>query len=135
MVLVSLALFMKYFYPSTIETFREQFKLNSETEIDSETYRKSVKLTMSGYMFILYFVVLSVVPAIILAIKCNKKTLGKISTLLFAILFSDVYILWYVLRKYILNSRDYCPSSFLGTHGKHWCHADGKLSPTPRPYY
>lgn len=118
MVLVSLVLFMKTFYSEELEKFREKFKVDSSKEIDGDAYKKSVRSTLKGYSFILFFILLNVVPALIIALNCNRSTFMKILTVPFAVLFSDVYILWYVLMKFVIKSRGYCPSSLFGTSSR-----------------
>lgn len=108
MVLVSLILFMKAFYPEEIEKFREKLKVDSSKEIDAETYKKSVKSTIKGYSFMLFFILLNIIPAIIIALNCNRSIIMKMLVVPFAVLFSDIYMLWYVLMKYVIKSKGYC---------------------------
>ena len=114
MVLVSLILFMKTFYPEDIENFREKFKVDNSKPVNNVVYNKSVRNSMTGYSFMLFFILLNVVPALIIALNCNSGIIGKILVVPFAILFSDIYIFWYVFRQFILKSRGYCVTPMMG---------------------
>jgi len=108
MVLVSMILFLKTFYPEEIDGFREKFKVEPGRNVTQmELYKKTNK-TMLGYSFILFFVLVNVLPSLIIALNCNRWLISRIIAVPIAVLFSDIYICWYVFRKFILRSSSYC---------------------------
>lgn len=99
MVLVSLVLFMKTFYPEKIEEFREQFKVDKNNLTFNE-YNSKSKDTMIGMVFMAIFIILNVIPALIVATSCSSNILSKIIKIPFAILFSDIYLFFHIIKIY-----------------------------------
>ena len=100
MVLVSLVLFMKAFYPEHIEDFREKFKVDSNNEITYSEYNGKSRKTILGMVFMVLFILLNVLPAFMIANSCNRNIILKIIIIPFAILFSDIYVFFHILRVY-----------------------------------
>ena len=89
-----------------IETFRDRLMLNEDSNVDYNDYYNSVFNTSLGYIFLCMFLLFNVVPAVLIATNCPKD--NKILHLLFAFLFSDIYVFIYVVRRFVYNDKKYC---------------------------
>lgn len=58
-----------------------------------------------AYMIILLLV--TTIPAVLVATNCNKDS--KIMYGIVAFLFSDIYLLQWSIKKFVLKYPDYCP--------------------------
>lgn len=104
MVFVSYLLFLKVFKPNDITQIREATRLNDNT--DSKYSDKVVK-TFLSFSMICILVLLTVVPAVIIAVSCNQGTQAIISGIT-AFFFSDIYLFNYALRKFVYKESGYC---------------------------
>jgi len=104
MVLVSLILFMKTFYPEEIENVRENFKVDNTKKITFKDYSDKSKFSMLGMVFMSIFIILNVIPAILVANACTKNPILKLIKLIFAILFSDIYLFFHIFKVYGLKN-------------------------------
>ena len=108
MVLVSAILFMKTFYPSEIERFRDNLKLNKNDKPNMWMLHKANKNTIKAYIFIALFLILNIFPALVLALSCNRSIFSRIIMVPFAILFSDIYMVYYVYNRYVQKNMYFC---------------------------
>ena len=100
-MLISWMIFTKLFYPKQLKQFQEELQSKSNNR---KEYSKSVTLNVLWFCILLIFIIFNVVPAVIISYECNK---GSIFHLILAFLFSDVYVLHYTIRKFILRE-NYC---------------------------
>ena len=109
MGLISGMLFTKEFFSDNIEEFKDQFRVKKNS---NEEYRSKGNLTVKAFLMILFIVILNVLPAMIIALHCASKDTGITKYLhpLIALLFSDVYLLVFVIRKFLLNDSSFCTS-------------------------
>lgn len=101
MVLISWMIFSKIFNPKQITGFMDTLKKNSSNRNE---YRKTVVLSILWFSIIVLFLILNVVPAILISYECNK---GNMFHLILSILFSDIYIFHYTVRKFVFRD-NYC---------------------------
>ena len=101
MVLVTLAIFSKIFYPDQLKQFKKQL-INKSSNRD--TYRKGVLLNIIWFSVILVLFLLNVVPGVLIASECSN---GNICNIILGFLFSDIYVFHYVLRKFVYKD-NYC---------------------------
>ena len=99
--------FLKMFQPREIKAFRNSLMLKKGENADYPEYKNSVLRTALNYIFIAVFILLTVVPAVLIATGCNKGSQVVVSGI-FAFLFSDIYLFNYALRKFVLKERGYC---------------------------
>ena len=104
---VGYLLFLRMFQPKEIKAFRNSLMLKNSERPDYPEYKDSVLRTVLNYCLIAIFILLTVVPAVLIAIGCNKGHQAVISGV-FAFLFSDIYLFNYALRKFVLKERGYC---------------------------
>lgn len=110
MVLVTAMIFTKKFLKNYIENFTEQFKVSNNVKEDE--FRNKGHNAVSSFIFLLFIVILNVLPAMIIALHCASKDSSIMRYIypLFAFLFSDVYMLVFVIRKFILKDNSFCNS-------------------------
>lgn len=110
MVLVSAMIFSKKFLKNYIEDFKEQFQVSSD--VNESEFREKGHLTVSAFIFLLFIVVINVLPAVIISLHCASKDTSFTRYLypIVAFLFSDVYMLAFVIRKFILKDNSFCNS-------------------------
>ena len=99
-MLISFLLFTKLFYPVQLKQLRLKNKINN-----IEDYRSSVILNVVWFSILVVFLLLNVVPAVLIAFNWNKNNIGH---LIIAFLFSDIYLLQWSIKKFILKSENYC---------------------------
>ena len=104
---VGYLLFLRMFQPKEIKTFRNSLLLKNSERPDYPEYKDSVLRTVLNYSIIAIFILLTVVPAVLIATGCNKGTQAVLSGV-FAFLFSDIYLFNYALRKFVLKEKGYC---------------------------
>lgn len=95
---------MKSFYPEEIENIRESFKVDTTKKITYDDYKEKSKFSMLGMVFMSLFVILNVVPAILVANACSKNIIIKLIKIIFAILFSDIYLFFHIFSVYGLKN-------------------------------
>lgn len=61
-------------------------------------------------VLITIFIIFVVVLAIILAVRCNPN--NQLAYGLIAFLFSEIYLIQFFIRKYIIQEKEYCKSIF-----------------------
>jgi len=101
MVLVSFLLFTKIFNPNQINVFKKQLKNNSNDRVE---YGNGVLLNVLWFSLVLIFLMLNVIPGVLIAKECSK---GSILHILLGVLFSDIYVFHYALRKFVYRD-NYC---------------------------
>ena len=100
-MLISWIIFSKLFYPKPIDTFKKSLISVSS---NSETQRKNIIKNILWFCIILVFILFNVVPAMLISFECNNKSPIH---LILAFLFSDIYVLHYTYRKFVLRD-NYC---------------------------
>lgn len=110
MVLVTAMIFSKKFLKNHIEDFREQFQVSPN--VNESEFREKGHLTVSAFIFLLFIVVINVLPAVIISLHCASKDTGFTRYLypVIAFLFSDVYMITFVVRKFLLKDNSFCNS-------------------------
>jgi hypothetical protein len=101
---VGYLLFLRMFQPREVKSFRNSLLIKNS---DYGEYKDSVLRTIINYSLVAVFVLLTVVPAVLIATGCNKGSQAVISGV-FAFLFSDIYLFNYALRKFVLKEAGYC---------------------------
>jgi hypothetical protein len=111
MVFVGYLLFNRLYNPQLVSSFRKNISLANNAQdinnISKEEYRKSVMNVVLNYSFIAVFVLLTVVPAVLIALGCNTGHMAVVSGVI-AFFFSDIYLFNYAFRKFVLNEPGYC---------------------------
>ena len=107
-MLVSILLFLNTFYPEEIERFRGKLKLEKFNSGDVKELKSANKKTFKAYLFIAIYMIINILPAAIIAGNCGRSKVVKIIVMPFAILFSDLYMLFYVFRRYIQKDMYFC---------------------------
>jgi len=85
---------------NTIKTFKESFK-NHKEEKEKVSYN-----IMDSLVFSLIILILAVVPAILVSQQCNPT--NKVGYGILAFLFADIYLFQWSIRKFVMNTPDYC---------------------------
>jgi len=104
---VGYLLFLRMFQPREVRTFRNSLLIKNSERPDYAEYKDSVLRTIINYSLVAVFILLTVVPAVLIATGCNKGTQAVVSGV-FAFLFSDIYLFNYALRKFVLKEAGYC---------------------------
>ena len=104
---VGYLLFLRMFQPREVKTFRNSLLIKNSERPDYEEYKDSVLRTIINYSLVAVFVLLTVIPAVLIANGCNKGSRGIIPQII-AFLFSDIYLFNYALRKFVLKEPGYC---------------------------
>ena len=80
----------------------ERFKTFFDGDLD-KIFRDNLYTMM--YMIIL--ILITTIPAVLIATNCNKDS--KVLYGIVAFLFSDIYLLQWSIKKFVLKYPDYCP--------------------------
>ena len=84
--------------------------LNNSKIIDNINNFNNNQKFVQNNVYIMFYVTLllmvTALPAVLVAIDCNKN--NKILYGILAFLFSDVYLLQWSIKKFILNKSNYC---------------------------
>mgnify|MGYP001313150155 CR=1 FL=1 len=96
-MLVSWLIFTRLFKPDQINKFKNERQ-------DIKDYKTKTIENIIWYSIILIFLLLNVVPAMLISFECNNRSPLH---LILAFLFSDIYVLHYTLRKFVLRD-NYC---------------------------
>lgn len=104
---VGYLLFLRMFQPGEIKNFQDSLILKNSERPDYNMYKDSVLRTILNYSLIAVFVLLTVVPAVLIATGCNRGVNAVVSGI-FAFLFSDIYLFNYAFRKFVLKEKGYC---------------------------
>ena len=104
---VGYLLFLRMFQPKEIKQFRNSLLLSNKEKSNYPEYKDSVLRTILNYSIIAIFILLTVVPAVLIATGCNKGVEALVSGI-FAFLFSDIYLFNYAFRKFVLKESGYC---------------------------
>jgi hypothetical protein len=94
---------MKASNSNNLSHFKESLNVNN-----AKTYQESVLNNVLSFSFIVFLILISVVPALIIALSCNKGVLRTSLVAIFAFFFSDLYLCNYTIRKYLLKEPAYC---------------------------
>jgi len=57
-------------------------------------------------LFVALFILFIVILAIVIAVRCNPN--NSLAYGLIAFLFSEIYLIQFFIRKYIIQEKDYC---------------------------
>tara|TARA_B100001093_G_C26743603_1_gene977816 strand:- start:863 stop:1186 length:324 start_codon:yes stop_codon:yes gene_type:complete len=104
MVLVGYITALKIFDPSKFKNFNNELKVSNNA--DEHEYKKSVLTTMLSFSVLVIILMLSVIPAMIIAYSCNTGN-ERIIPLIVAFFFSDIYMCNYAIRKFIFKDPSY----------------------------
>jgi hypothetical protein len=63
-----------------------------------------------GGFFVSLFVLFIVILAIVLAVRCNPD--NKLAYGIIALLFSEIYLIQFFIRKYLIKEKNYCTAIF-----------------------
>jgi len=63
-----------------------------------------------GGLLISLFIIFIVVLAVIIAVRCNPN--NQFAYALIAFLFSEIYLIQFFIRKYIIQEKNYCKGVF-----------------------
>lgn len=84
--------------------------LNNSKIIDNINNYNDNKKFLTNNVYLMFYITLLLIvtalPAVLVAIECNKD--NKILYGILAFLFSDVYLLQWSIKKFILNKSNYC---------------------------
>lgn len=102
-MLVSYFTGMKMVNPTKIENFKRSLNVNN-----AKTYEESVVTNVLTFTFIVILIIISVLPAITIAVNCNRGLLRTSLVTIFAFFLSDIYLCNYAIRRYWLKEPAYC---------------------------
>lgn len=108
MVLVGGLLLSKAVDNASIEQFQDTMKLNSNMKISNSVYNKTIFNNSLNMIFLCIIILVNVIPALLIAYNCTNGTNQKIFNMIIALLFSDLYVLYYTIRKFYYNDKKYC---------------------------
>tara|TARA_B100000767_G_C19297794_1_gene342254 strand:+ start:150 stop:440 length:291 start_codon:yes stop_codon:yes gene_type:complete len=84
--------------------------LNNRRVIDNFINIEDSVKTINNNIYIIVYIGLlllfTTIPAVLVAINCNKN--NKVLYALVGFLFSDIYLLQWSIKKFILKSENYC---------------------------
>jgi len=63
-----------------------------------------------GGFFVALFILFIAILAIILAVRCNPN--NKLAYGIIAFLFSEIYLIQFFIRKYLIKEKNYCSAIF-----------------------
>lgn len=75
-----------------------------------DNYIGSENVKGFGGLIISMFLVFIIVLAIIIAVRCNPD--NKVAYAFIAMLFSEIYLIQFFIRKYIIQEKNYCSGIF-----------------------
>lgn len=108
MVFLGALIGSKMLNSSSIENFRDSMIVDDKKEIKYNDYYKSVLNSSTNFIFLCIILMINVVPALLISYNCKYDNgLNKVLTMIIALLFSDLYIFYYAIRKYVYNKK-YC---------------------------
>jgi hypothetical protein len=102
-MLVSYFTGMKISNPNKIESFKRSLNVNN-----ARTYEESVVTNILTFTFVVILILISIVPAITIAVNCNRGKLRTALVTVFAFFLSDIYLCNYAIRRYWLKEPGYC---------------------------
>jgi hypothetical protein len=102
-MLVSYFTGMKITNPNKIENFKRSLNVNN-----ARTYEESVVNNVLTFTFLAFLILISVIPAITIAVSCNRGVLRTSLVTIFAFFLSDIYLCNYAIRRYWLKESGYC---------------------------
>ena len=97
MALLSLAI-LNLTRKRTFESFKTFMEGNPEKILRDNLY------TM---VYMILLLIITTVPAVLVAVNCNKE--NPIGYGILAFIFSDIYLLQWSIKKFVLKYPDYCP--------------------------
>ncbi len=97
MALLSLAI-LNLTRKRTFESFKTFIEGNPEKILRDNLY------TM---VYMILLLIITTVPAVLVAINCNKE--NTIGYGILAFIFSDIYLLQWSIKKFVLKYSEYCP--------------------------
>ena len=100
-MLISWILFTKLFYPNQLNSFSNSLKTSSS---NNKEYKENTLKVALWFCILVIFLLFNVVPAVLICNACDKSNVFK---LILAVLFSDVYVFHYSIRKFIFKD-NYC---------------------------
>ncbi len=108
MVLVGALLASKCSNSSKLEQFKSSMVLDNNKELTREDYNKSVANSTISFSLLAIIILINVIPALLIANHCSKSPMNKFLNMTIALLFSDIYICYYAIRKYVYKDPKYC---------------------------
>jgi hypothetical protein len=100
-MLISWIIFSRLFYPKPLDDFKKSLLVKTH---DEDTHRKNIIKNILWFCVIMVFLLLNVVPAMLISFECNKNSPLH---LILAFIFSDIYVLHYTYRKFVMRD-NYC---------------------------
>tara|TARA_B100000212_G_C27324069_1_gene511556 strand:+ start:252 stop:548 length:297 start_codon:yes stop_codon:yes gene_type:complete len=97
MALLSLAI-LNLTRKRTFESFKTFMEGNPEKILRDNLY------TM---IYMILLLIITTVPAVLVAVNCNKE--NPIGYGILAFIFSDIYLLQWSIKKFVLKYPEYCP--------------------------
>ena len=97
MALLSLAI-LNLTRKRTFESFKTFMEGNPEKILRDNLY------TM---VYMILLLIITTVPAVLVAVNCNKE--NPIGYGILAFIFSDIYLLQWSIKKFVLKYPEYCP--------------------------
>ena len=108
MVLVGALLASKCSQSSKLEEFKSNMILDNNKQLSKEDYNKSVANSSISFCLLAIMILINVIPALLIANHCSKSGLNKFLNMTIALLFSDIFICYYAVRKYVYKDPKYC---------------------------
>ena len=107
MVLVGTLLASKLADTSKLETFKSSMKIK-DNNVTTDVYNKSVLNSSLSFIILTVLILINVIPALLIAYNCSKSNMSKGINMGLAFLFSDIYLFYYTMRKYVYKDKNYC---------------------------
>ncbi len=107
MVLVGTLLASKMADTSKLETFKSSMVIENG-DVTRETYNKSILNSTLSFIILTILILINVIPALLIAYNCSKTNTSKGINMGIAFLFSDIYLFYYTIRKYVYKDKNYC---------------------------
>lgn len=99
MVLLSLLIFNKLFYPQQLKLLSTQL---TRKNMNHTQYKLSITLNTLWFSIIFLFLLFNIAPAILIASNCHHNSPLHI---IISILFSDIYIFHFAINKFIFHNK------------------------------
>ena len=91
-----------------IEHFKNSMVLNTNKKIEYKDYYNSVMNSSLNFIFLCIVLIINIIPALLIAYHCTKNSTNKIFNMIIAILFSDFYIFYYAIRRFVYKDERFC---------------------------
>ena len=108
MVLVGALLASKFTQNSSVEHFKNSMLLDETKELQAADYNKAIFNSSLNFVLLCVIIFINIVPALLIAYHCSKTTGQKATQMTIALIFSDIYIFYYAIRKYYFKDEKFC---------------------------